>query len=95
MANLSERGCIYDRWQLIMMIRVVSSELPSYFKLVLLYRWEYSFRFSVRLFVSSFVIPERLWFGLQFLWWFISHEPMIRNHSYLDHRYTIGFALFP
>ena len=59
MANLSERGCIYDRWQLIMMIRVVSSsELPSYFKLVLLYRWEYSFRFSVRLFVSSFVIPE-------------------------------------
>ena len=25
----------------------------------------------------------------------ISHTPMIRNHSYLDYRYLIGFALFP
>ena len=24
----------------------------------------------------------------------ISHEPMIRNHSYLDYRYPVGLALF-
>ena len=33
-------------------------------------------------------------FLLKFLWWCISHELMIRNHSYLNHRYPIGFALF-
>ena len=33
-------------------------------------------------------------FLLKFLWWCISHEPMIRNHSYLDHSYHIGFAVF-
>ena len=33
-------------------------------------------------------------FLLKFLWWCISHELMIRNHSYFNHRYPIGFALF-
>ena len=33
-------------------------------------------------------------FLLKFLWWCISHEPMIKNHSYFNHRYLIGFALF-
>ena len=33
-------------------------------------------------------------FWFKFLWWCISHEPMIRNHSYFNHRYPIGFAFF-
>ena len=35
-------------------------------------------------------------FGFKFHLWCtcISHEPMIRNHSYFNHRYPIGFALF-
>ena len=33
-------------------------------------------------------------FWLKFLKRCISHEPMVRNYSYLDHRYPIGFALF-
>ena len=32
-------------------------------------------------------------FLLKFLCWCISHELMIRNHSYFNHRYPIGFAL--
>ena len=32
-------------------------------------------------------------FWLKFIWWCISHEPMIRN--YLEHRYTIGIAVSP
>ena len=35
---------------------------------------------------------SKCWF--KFHWWCISHEPMIRNHSYFKHRYPIGFALF-
>ena len=35
---------------------------------------------------------SKFWF--KFHWWCISHEPMIRNHSYFNHRYPIGFALF-
>ena len=35
---------------------------------------------------------SKFWF--KFLWWCISHEPMIRNHSYFNHRYPIGFAFF-
>ena len=36
---------------------------------------------------------SKFWF--KFHWWcIISHEPMIRNHSYFNHRYPIGFALF-
>ena len=34
-------------------------------------------------------------FGLKFLCWCISHEPIFRTHSYLDLRYPIRFALFP
>ena len=33
-------------------------------------------------------------FLLKFLWWCISHELMIINQSYFNHRYPIGFALF-
>ena len=35
---------------------------------------------------------SKFWF--KFHWWCISHEPMIRNQSYFNHRYPIGFALF-
>ena len=35
---------------------------------------------------------SKFWF--KFHWWCIFHEPMIRNHSYFNHRYPIGFALF-
>ena len=35
---------------------------------------------------------SKFWF--KFHWWCISHEPMIRNHSYFNHRYPIGSALF-
>ena len=47
---------------------------------------------SVRLFVSSFIrdsVPfvELLQiFTLKFLMWGISHQSLIRNHSYLNHR---------
>ena len=34
-------------------------------------------------------------FWLKFLKWCIAYDPMIRNLSYLDHRYPIGIALFP
>ena len=33
-------------------------------------------------------------FWLKFLWWCISHEPMIKNQSYFNHRNPIGFAFF-
>ena len=54
----------------------------------------------VHSFVSSFVrysgtfVEFMSKFLLKFLWWCISHELMIRNHSYFNHRYPIGFALF-
>ena len=35
---------------------------------------------------------SKFWF--KFHWLCISHEPMIRNHSYFNHRYPIGFASF-
>ena len=35
-----------------------------------------------------------LYFGSKFWFKFHSHEPMIRNQSYFNHRYPIGFALF-
>ena len=52
-------------------------------------------------FFSSFVIPERVRgiyvkvFVKVSLVVYVSLEPMIRNHSYFNHRYPIGFALFP
>ena len=66
----------------------------------------YSFRLSILPFVSSFVnlfvrsfirdsIPfvELLQsFTLKFLKWSISHQPFIRKHSCLDHRYPGGLA---
>ena len=68
------------------------------------------FRLSVRPFVSSFVrlfvlsfvrsyfrlvrgITQR--FTLKQLGWSISHQPLIRKHSYLDHRYPRGSAFIP
>ena len=34
-------------------------------------------------------------FTLKFIKWGISHQPLIRNHSYLDHRYPGASALIP
>ena len=58
------------------------------------------FRISVRMFVRLFVTPSRTWnlqqsFACKFLKWGISHEPLIRKHSYLDHRYPGGSAFIP
>ena len=33
---------------------------------------------------------SKFWF--KFHWWCISHEPMIRSHSYFNHRYTWIFS---
>ena len=58
-------------------------------------------RTYVHLFVSSFVrdsVPfmELLQsFTLKFLKWGISQQPLIKKHSYLDHRYTGGSAFIP
>ena len=57
-------------------------------------------RTYVCLFVCSFVrdsIPfvELQSFTLQFLKWGISQQPLIRKHSYLDHRYPGGSAFIP
>ena len=58
-----------------------------------------SVRMSVCLFVRSFVIPSRSWNYFKILrWsfklkWDISHQPLIRKHSYLDHRYPRRLAL--
>ena len=43
---------------------------------------------------SGMLVEFMLKFLLKFLWWCISHEPMIRNLSYFNYRYFIGFALF-
>ena len=65
----------------------------------------YSFRLSVRPYGCSFVslfvrdsVPfvELLQsFTLKFLQWGISQQPLIRKHSYLDHRYPVGSAFIP
>ena len=64
----------------------------------------YSFRLSVHSYVRSFVptyfLPSRKWnlgqsFMLMFLKWGIFHQPLIRKHSYLDHRYPGGSASIP
>ena len=52
------------------------------------------------MFVRSFVSPSRMWnvrqsFTCKFLKWGISHEPLIRKHSYLDHRYPRGLVFIP
>ena len=58
-------------------------------------------RSFVRLFVCSFVrtsVPfvELLQsFTFKQLEWSISHQPLIRKHSYLDHRYPGGSAFIP
>ena len=56
--------------------------------------------FVFRSFVTSFVIPSCSWnyfkvLPLQFLKRDISHQPLIRKHSYLDHRYPEGSAFIP
>ena len=71
-------------------------------------RGVYSFRFSVRpfvcsyvrSFVCSFVLPSVAWnlrqsFALKFLKWCISQQLLIRKHSYLDHSYPGGLAFTP
>ena len=54
----------------------------------------YSFRLSVRMFIRDSVLSVELLqrFMLQFLKWGISQQPLIRKHSYLDHRYPGGSA---
>ena len=57
-------------------------------------------RSSVRMFVSSFVLPSRSWnlrqsFASKFLMWCISQQLLIRKHSYLDHSYPGGLAITP
>ena len=64
-------------------------------------RGVYSFRLSVRMFVRLSVrnfVPfvELLQsFTLKQLEWSISYQPLIRKHSYLDHRYPGGSAFIP
>ena len=65
-------------------------------------RGVYSFRLSVRLFVLSYVrhvrgIYDKVFHRVagKFLKWGIPHEPLIRKHSYLDHRYPGGSAFIP
>ena len=55
-------------------------------------RGVYSFRLSVCLFVRDSVPFAELLqsFMLKFLKWGISQQPLIRKHSYLDHRYPGG-----
>ena len=65
----------------------------------------YSFCLSIHpfvcLFVHSFVCDSILFvellqsFTFKFLKWDISHHPLIRKHSYLDHRYPGGSAFSP
>ena len=56
---------------------------------------------SICMFIHSFVLLlSRQWnveqsFKLKFLKWGISHQPHIRKHSYLDHRYPGGSAFIP
>ena len=55
---------------------------------------------SVRMFIRSFVTLSRTWnlrqsFACKFLKLGISHEPLIRLHSHLDHRYPGGSAFVP
>ena len=57
-------------------------------------------RSSVRMFVSSFVLPSRSWnlrqsFASKFLKWCISQQLHIRKHSYSDHSYPGGLAFNP
>ena len=64
-------------------------------------RGVYSFRLSIRMFVRSSVrnfIPfvELLQsFMLKQIKWSISHQPLTRKHSYLDHWYLGGSAFIP
>ena len=57
-----------------------------------------NFHLSDGPFVCSFVSPfvELLQsFTLKLLKWVISHQPLIRKHSFLDHRYPGGSAFIP
>ena len=56
-----------------------------------------SFHSSVRMFIRDSVSFMELLqsFTLKFLKWGISHQPLIRKHSYLDHRYPWGSAFIP
>ena len=71
-----------------------------------LYPWHlcrevYSFRLSVHSSVCMSVHDSVLFaellqsFTLKFLNWGISQQPLIRKHSYLDHRYPRGSAFIP
>ena len=60
------------------------------------------FRSSVRMFVCSCVRHVRGIYDIvfhrvagKFLKWGISHDPLFRKHSYLDHSYTGGLTFIP
>ena len=59
----------------------------------------YSFCLSVHPYVCSFVsgIYDKVFqkVTLKFLKWDLSHETLIRKHSFLDHRYPGGSAFIP
>ena len=56
-----------------------------------------SFRLYVRLFVRTSVLFVELLQSFTFkqLEWSISRQPLIRKHSYLDHKYPGGSAFIP
>ena len=61
-------------------------------------KWFLSFHLSICMFVSLWFRPVRgitSKFYLKFSWVGISHQPLIRKHSYLDHRYPGGSAFSP
>ena len=62
-----------------------------------LWRGVYSFRLSVCMFIRTSVPFVELLqsFTVKQLEWSISHQPLIRKHSYLDHRYPGRFAFIP
>ena len=62
----------------------------------------YSFRLTVRMFVRSYVrhvrgIYDKVFHRVagKFLKWSLSHKPLIRKHSYLDHTYPWRSAFIP
>ena len=86
-------GTLSENQQLFHFIPNLSSDLlyPRH-----LCRGVYSFRLSIRdsvLFVKLLLLVTS--FTLKFLKWGISHQPLIRKHSYLDLRYPWGSAFSP
>ena len=80
----------------------IGSSIGINLSVTVLYPWHlcrgvYSFRLSGRMFVRNFVLFMELLqsFTLKQFEWSISHQPLIREHSYLDHRYPGGSSFIP